>query len=187
MEGGLATIGCDAIGICNTFTVLWLKHTIDDRIIVNGSEHGSKYQILTAASKIVADCHCRIGTHLIIHRFNHSDNGYYSCQIDLTVPDNSHLLRSSPRGYVAVGETTNERSMTCNFENQLFTPICAEESTVSEESRCTSESLNSAINIVPTVTIGPYSTYIYNTDSTSTAAVTSIVTSISPETPLDSL
>ncbi|MCG8625959.1 MAG: hypothetical protein MJE68_28675 [Proteobacteria bacterium] len=80
-------------------------------------------------------------------------------------------------------ETMNARSMTCNFENQLFIPICAEESTVSEEIRCTSESLNSAINIVPTVTIGPYSTHIYNTDSTSTAAVTSIVTL--PETPFD--
>ena len=191
MEGGSATFGCDAIGICNTFTVLWFKHTIDDRIIVNGSEHGSKYEVLTTESQFVADCHCKIGTTLIIHRFNHRDNGYYSCQIDLTVTvsDNSHLLRSSPRGYLAVGETANERSMTCKFERRLFAPICAEESrtTASEEIICISKSLNSAVNIAiaPTVTIGPYSTHIYNTNSTSTAAVTSMATSISPETPFD--
>ena len=182
MEGGSAVIGCEAIGICNTFTVLWFKHTIEDKIIANGSEHGSKYQVLTTGSQIVADCRCKIGSILIVHSFNNRDNGYYSCQIDLTVPDNSRLLRSS-RGYVAVGETMNERSMTCMFEHQLATPMCAEESTVSEEIMCTLESLNSAVNILPTVTIGPYSTHIYNTDSTSTAAVTSMVTL--PETPFD--
>ena len=183
MEGGSAAISCEAIGICNTFTVLWIKHTIEDRIIVNGSERGSKYQVLTTVSKMLADCLCKIGTTLMIHRFNHSDSGYYSCQIDLTVSDASRLLRSSPSGYVAVGETVNERSMICMFEHQLITPMCAEESTVSEEIRCTSESLNSAINIVPTDTIGPYSTHTYNTDSTAAVSDTSMVTL--PETPFD--
>ena len=183
MEGGSANIGCEVTGICNTFTVLWFKHTIENRIIINGSEHGSKYQVLTTVSQFVADCRCKIGSTLVIHRFNHSDNGYYSCQIVLTVSDNSHLLRSSPRGYVAVGETANERSMTCMFEHQLTTPMCAEESTVSEEIRCTSESLNSAVNIVPTDTIGPYSTHIYNTDSTAAVSDTSMVTL--PETRFD--
>ena len=54
MEGGSATFGCEAIGICNTFTVLWFKHTIEDGIIVNGSEHGSKYQVLTTVTQIIA-------------------------------------------------------------------------------------------------------------------------------------
>ena len=67
MEGGSATIDCEAIGICNTFTVFWFKHTTDDRIIINGSDHGSKYQVLTTGSRIVADCRCRIGTTLTIH------------------------------------------------------------------------------------------------------------------------
>ena len=180
MEEGSATIGCDAIGVCDTFTVLWFKHTTEGRIRVNGSEHGSKYQILTIEQPhTLADCRCKIGTTLTIHRFNHSDNGYYLCQI--IVSDNSRLLQSSPHGYVAVGETTNERSMTCKFEHRLFTPICAEESTVSEEIRCTVESLNSAVNIVPTITIGPYSTHTFNTDPTT--AVTSMITS--PEIPFD--
>ena len=170
MEEGSAIIGCEAIGICNTFTVLWFKHTIGDRIIVNGSEHGSKYQVLTTVSQFVADCRCQIGTTLMIHRFNHSDNGYYSCQIDLVVSDNSRLLRSSPSGYVALGETTNERSMTCKFEHQLPTPICAEDATsiILEETRCPSESLKFATF---TTSTGPYSTHIYNTNS-----VTSMVT-----------
>ena len=133
--------------------------------------------------QFVADRRCKIGTTLAIHRFNYSDNGHYSCQIDLFTSDNIHLLRSSPSGHVAVGEIMNERSMICMFEHQLTAPMCAEESIVSEEIRCTSESLNSAVNIAPTDTIGPYSTHIYNTDSTSTAAVTSMVTL--PETPFD--
>ena len=188
-EGGVATFRCEAIGVCNTFTILWVKHTMivgSIRSRVNASEYDNKYRILTTGSQFVANGRCKIGTTLIIYQFNHSDNGYYSCQIhvDLITSDTIHLvLRSSPSGYVAVGETMNERSMVCNFEHRLATPICAEQSTVSVEIRCTSESLNSAINIVPTDTIGPYSTHIYNSDSTSTTAVTSMVTL--PETPFD--
>ena len=181
MEGGSAIVGCEAIGICDTFTVLWFKHTTEGITRVNSSEHNNKYEILIddKGSQILANnCHCKIGTSLVINTFNRSDSGYYWCRI--IVSDNSRLLQSSPSGYVAVGETMNERSMTCNFEHQLFTPICAEESTASEEIRCTSESL---VNTVLTVTIGPYSTHIYNTKST--AAGTSMVTLISPEIPFN--
>jgi hypothetical protein len=175
MEGGFATIGCDAIGICNTFTVHWFKHTTEGSIRVNSSEHGNKYQILITGSQVLANCHCKIGTALIINRFNHSDNGYYWCQI--IISDNSHLLRSSPRGYVAVDEIMNERSLTCTFEHQISTPMCAEDVT-SQETRCASDS---AVYITPTITTGLYSTHIYNTNLTT--AVTSIVTL--PEIPLD--
>jgi hypothetical protein len=154
-------------------------------IRINGSEHGSKYQVLTTGSQFnfVADCHCKVGTTLMIHRFNDSDNGYYSCQI--IVSNNSCQLSSSPHGYVAVGEIRNERSMRCTFENQLPTPMCAENaaSLVSQEMKCISESLNSA-----TVTIGVYSTHIYNTNSaiavTSTHMHNNIMVTL-PETPFD--
>jgi hypothetical protein len=124
IEGGSATIGCEAIGICNTFTVHWFKHTTEGRIRVNGSEYDSKYQVLTTESQIVADGGCKIGTTLIIHSFNHSDNGYYLCQI--IISENSHgLLRSSPHGYVAVNEIMNERPCT-KLEHQLPIPICVQ-------------------------------------------------------------
>jgi hypothetical protein len=171
-EGGSAIIGCDAIGICNTFTVHWFKHTTEGSIRVNRSEN--KYEILIAGSQFIADCHCRIGTSLTIYRFNHSDNGYYWCQI--IVSDNSRLVQSSPRGYVAMGEITNEHS--CTIERRLFMPTCAEDATsLDSERRCTSQSRSSTVNITPPdpiVTIGLYSTHIYNT--TSTTAVTSVVT-----------
>ena len=178
MEGGSATIGCEATGICNAFTVLWFKHTTEGNIRVNGTEHGSKYQVLTMyiESQTATDCHCKIGTSLTIHGFNRSDDGCYGCQI---VSDNSRPLHSSPCGYVAAGEIMNEHS--CTFENLLFTPICAEVDATSQEIRYTSESLNSAINIIPTITKGLHSILIYNTDSTT--AVTNMVTL--PETSFD--
>ena len=174
MEGGSASFGCDLRGICNTFSVLWFKQTIKGSIRTNGVSqtdslrHSDKYYIITSGSQAVANGHCNIGTTLIIYRFNHSDNGYYWCQI---VSNNSCLLRPSPRGYVAVSDTMNERL--CTFERQLPRPICAEDATSlsSEEMECISES---TINIMPTATIGPYSMHIYNiTSTTASSMVTS--------------
>ena len=110
-----------------------------------------KYQILTSGPRAVTNGHCNIGTYLIINRFNHSDNGYYWCQIISN--NNCLLLQPSPYGYIAVGEIMNERS--CTLERQLSTPICAEDS---EMGSCISSSSTIVHVIMPTTTIH----YIYN-------------------------
>lgn len=179
MKGGSANFNCDIRGTCNTFSVLWFKNT--NMHITNGYEQISqsdgpsgKYKVLTSGPRAAANDHCNFGTTLIINRFNHSDNGYYWCQI---VSNNSCPLRPSPHGYVAVGETMNEPS--CTFERQLPRPICAEDATfqMTEGMGCISESisLNSTIKLMPTV-INPYSIHIYNINST-TLMATSMVNS----------
>ena len=129
---------------------------------MNGSEHISQsdessdiYQILNTVPRAVANGHCLFGTTLTIYRFNHSDNGYYWCQI---VSNNNCPLLSSSRGYAAVGDDES-----CMFECQLTSPICAEgaESPTSEEMGCVS--LTPTIRIMSTtIPIGPYSTHNYN-------------------------
>ena len=171
MEGGSISFGCDAMGICNTFTVLWFRHSDEAGIQMNSSEHISqsdqhsdKYQILTAGPRAAANGHCNIGSTLTINRFNHSDNGYYWCQIVsnnsclfMLAEKDTILLQPSTRGYIAVGEIMNEHS--CTYEYRLFTPICAEEATprISEDIGCSSDSLK---NIMPTVTMD-YVHYYY--------------------------
>ena len=176
IEGGYVSFGCDAIGICNTFTVLWFRHSTEGGIQIDSSRqisqfdwHSDKYQILTSDPLAAANGRCIIGSALTINRFNHSDNGYYWCQI---VSNNSCLfmvaekdtipLQPSPHGYIAVGEIMNEHS--CTYEYRLLTPMCAEEATsqFSADIGCSSDSLK---NIMPTVTIGSHSTYIYNINS----------------------
>ena len=177
MEGGSASFGCGGRGICNTFSVLWFKHTIEGSIRINDVSQtdilrpSDKYNILTSHSQAAANGHCNIGTTLTIYRFNHSDNGYYWC---LIVSNNSCLLQPSPRGYVAVDETTNEHS--CTFERLLPIPICAENaiSQASEEMECISESI-SLTSIMPT-TIGLYSRDIRYHNINSTTTATSAVT-----------
>ena len=167
-ERGSASFSCDAIGPCNTFSVLWFKLTNnEDNIRRNSSEHNiisqsdrpsGKYRIQNSEPQTVANGHCSIGTILTIYRFNHSDNGYYWCQI---VSNNSNcLLLPSPRGYIAVGETMTDLS--CTFERQLPRPMCAENasSLMSEEMEC-----DFTAKITPTV-IDPYSTHTYNINST---------------------
>lgn len=182
-EGGSAYFKCDVTGICNTFCVLWFKHKNGGSITTNSSEHifeidgsSSKYQILITDPVPGADGHCNFGTTLIINRFNHSDNGYYWCQI---LSNNNCLLQPSPRAYAAVGEIMNQPL--CNFYHLFPTRFCAEDATsqMSEKMGCISESisLNSMVKIMPTV-IDPYSTHTYNTNSTTTARVDRTTTSM---------
>ena len=176
MEGGSVSFSCDAIGICNTFTVLWFRHSTEGGIRMNSSGHISqsdwhsdKYRILTSDPQAAANGRCIIGSALTINRFNHSDDGYYWCQIVsnnsclfMLAEKDTILLQPSTRGYIAVGEIMNEHS--CTYEYQLLTPICAEEATsrISEDIGCSSDSLK---NIMPTVTIGSHSTYVYSINS----------------------
>ena len=180
MEGESLSFGCDAMGICNTFTVLWFGYSNEGSIRMNGSGHISqsewysdKYHIITSDPQATANGHCNIGSTLTIHRFNYSDNGYYWCQI---VSNNSCLLQPSPSEYAAINEIMNGNSMICKFERQLPTPACAEEATpISEEIRCSSGALNSALNIMPTVTLGSHSTYVYNTSSTTATSTVTLL------------
>lgn len=168
MEGGSASFGCDLRGICNTFSVLWFKQTIKGSIRTNGVSqtdslrHSDKYYIITSGSQAVANGHCNIGTTLIIYRFNHSDNGYYWCQI---VSNNSCLLRPSPHAYVAVGETMNEHS--CTFEHQLPRPICAENATLLKDSEMGCISSSSVIVMMPTPILH-YTVHFYNSTTATT-------------------
>ena len=176
-EGGLAIFNCEITGICNTFSVFWFKYTNESTIRMNSSERisqsdgsSNKYQILTTFNPIITnDGHCNIGTTLIINQFNHSDNGYYWCQI---VSNNNYCpLLPSPCGYVAVGGIMNYRS--CNFQRRLPFPMCAEDapSLTSKEMGCVSTAM-----IMPTTVavLGPYSIHNYKINST-TATSTIIV------------
>ena len=133
--------------------------TTDTRMTVcDDANSTTETSTLVSDALTGADGHCNFATTLMINRFNHSDNGYYWCQI---VSNSSCLLRPSPRGYVVVGAIMTDQS--CNFGHQLATPICAEDATLLEEMGCIS--LSSATVIMPTPIVN-YSVQIYNSMTT---------------------
>ena len=163
LEGGSAYINCDVEGICNTFSVLWFKHTNRGSTKMDSNEHipqsNSKYQIQTLSMPINnSDGSCFVGTNLEIRNFNFSDNGYYWCQII----SNNCLLGPSPRGYVAVGEEVTMSSHSCTINDNLISPMCAEDNTSLslEKGRCLP--LSSFITMTASAAAASHSIYPYH-------------------------